>query len=183
MELICGEQYTMERAETATRTGWTTDPVHPSDTRLPRLAYVSLRRWPTISQWAAVKVARTRRPSARTTGEREREGGMTAVKKKGCPTGPPEARAGRKEAAAVADSGAAVPVAAAGVMEAEEAATATKGVAAMVSMESKIQPIMYSRQRGDYFNPGYPSRGPKGGGGGHHGRQNRGGYDRWGNPY
>jgi hypothetical protein len=30
MELIYGERYTMERAETAARTGWTTDPVHPS---------------------------------------------------------------------------------------------------------------------------------------------------------
>jgi hypothetical protein len=30
MELICGDQYTMEKAEAAARTGWTTDPVHPS---------------------------------------------------------------------------------------------------------------------------------------------------------
>ncbi|MFN9907709.1 MAG: hypothetical protein ACK56F_16550, partial [bacterium] len=30
MELICGDQYTLEKAETASRTGWTTDPVHPS---------------------------------------------------------------------------------------------------------------------------------------------------------
>ena len=30
MELICGDQYTMQKAETASRTGWTTDPVHPS---------------------------------------------------------------------------------------------------------------------------------------------------------
>ncbi len=30
MELICGDQYTLEKAETAARTGWTTDPVHPS---------------------------------------------------------------------------------------------------------------------------------------------------------
>jgi hypothetical protein len=30
MELICDDQYTLEKAETAARTGWTTDPVHPS---------------------------------------------------------------------------------------------------------------------------------------------------------
>jgi hypothetical protein len=30
MELICGDQYTMEKAEAAARAGWTTDPVHPS---------------------------------------------------------------------------------------------------------------------------------------------------------
>ncbi len=30
MELICGEQYSMERAEMAARTGWVTDPVHHS---------------------------------------------------------------------------------------------------------------------------------------------------------
>jgi hypothetical protein len=30
MELICGDQYTLEKAEAAARTGWTTDPVHPS---------------------------------------------------------------------------------------------------------------------------------------------------------
>jgi hypothetical protein len=41
----------------------------------------------------------------------------------------------------------------------------------------------YSRPRGGYYNPGYPSRGAKGDGGGNRGRQNLGGYDRWGNPY
>jgi hypothetical protein len=30
MELICGDQYSLEKAEAAARTGWTTDPVHPS---------------------------------------------------------------------------------------------------------------------------------------------------------
>jgi hypothetical protein len=30
MELICGDQYTLEKAETASRAGWTTDPLHPS---------------------------------------------------------------------------------------------------------------------------------------------------------
>jgi hypothetical protein len=29
-ELICGDQYTLEKAEAASRMGWTTDPVHPS---------------------------------------------------------------------------------------------------------------------------------------------------------
>jgi hypothetical protein len=30
MELICGDQYSLEKAEAAARAGWTTDPVHPS---------------------------------------------------------------------------------------------------------------------------------------------------------
>jgi hypothetical protein len=40
----------------------------------------------------------------------------------------------------------------------------------------------HSRQRDGFYNSGYPGRGPKGSGG-HRGRQNRGGHDRWGNPY
>jgi hypothetical protein len=42
----------------------------------------------------------------------------------------------------------------------------------------------HTRQRDGSYSSGYPGRGPKGGGGGgHRGRQNRGGHDRWGNPY
>ncbi len=42
--------------------------------------------------------------------------------------------------------------------------------------------VYHSCQRDGFFNSGYSGRGPKGGDG-HRGRQNRGGFDRWGNPY
>jgi hypothetical protein len=69
---------------------------------------------------------------------------MTPVKKRECLTGHLESRIRRRGAAAKADSGAAVPVAAAMAMEAEEAAT--KGVAAMDSMERTTQPITAAKE-------------------------------------
>jgi hypothetical protein len=108
MELICGEQYTMERAETAARTGWTTDPVHPSRHTVAKIGLHLIEKMgnytPVGSGDGGKKVSSSLRLDNRVD---RNEGGMTAVRKRECPAGPPGVRAGRRGDAVVAACGAA----------------------------------------------------------------------------
>ncbi len=183
MELICGDQYTLEKAATAARTGWTTDPVHPSRHTVAKIGLHLIEKMgnytPPVGGGgeASGKRGAAISSSARKAGLRKNEGGRKAVRMTGALSGPPEARAGRKgDAAASGPRGGMLSGGRGGHNLGRN--NNSSGYGAQDASHNY-------RQRDGYHNSGFSGRGPKGGGGGggYRGRQYRGGTDRWGYPY
>jgi hypothetical protein len=137
LELIFGEQYTMERAETAARTGWTTDPVHPSRHTVAKIGLHLIEKMgnytPVGSSDGGKKTSSSLRLDNR--GDRKRRRDDSSEEER-VSSRTPGVRAGRRGDPAVATCGAAAPDAVDGALG-DEVATATKGAAAMAATETK----------------------------------------------
>jgi hypothetical protein len=154
MELICGDQYTLEKAETASRTGWTTDPVHPSRHTVAKIGLHLIEK---MGNYSPVGCGgdnggkRATVPSAPRSDNRavtKRRKKKKAVRTRESPTGPPGVKSGRRGDAAVAACGAATAYAAEGALG-EEVATTMGGAAVSTATETRTPPTTSDRETPD----------------------------------
>jgi hypothetical protein len=178
MELICGDQYTMERAETAARTGWTTDPVHPSRHTVAKIGLHLIEKMgnytPVGSGDGGKRASSSLRLDNRADKKRRRDDSSEEERV--------SSRTSRSESWKERGRGS-------GRMRGGDGLRGGRsfggrggynhGRSGGFNRYGDQDSAHHIRQR----DSRYPGRGPKGGGGGHRGRQNRGGHDRWGNPY
>ncbi len=186
MELICGDQYTLEKAESAARTGWTTDPVHPSRHTVAKIGLHLIEKMgnytpvgggggdggkrtavtPSTRQDTRPEKKRRRDESSEEERVSVRTSRSESWKERGRVSGRMRGGNGPRGVLYTGGRGGHNPGRSSG----------SPGYGAQDS-------AYHSRQRDGFYGSGYMGRGPKGGGGGHRWRQFRGGVDRWGNPY
>jgi hypothetical protein len=180
MELICGDQYTMEKAEAAARTGWTTDPVHPSRHTVAKIGLHLIEKMgnyvPVVSggESSGKRVAATSsfrqeiRPEKKQRREEGTEDDRGPVRTPRSESWRERGRGGGRQRGGNGPRG--------GQNMGRNSNSSGYGT----------QDASYNnRQRDGYQNYGFSGRGPKGSGGGsgYHGRQYRGGSGRWDCPY
>jgi hypothetical protein len=177
MELICGDQYTLEKAEAAARTGWTTDSVHPSRLTVAKIGLHLIEKMGNYMPVGGNGETSGKRAAAVSTSRQDsrpekKPGENRASRMTECLSGLPEAKAGRKG------------VAAEGGMYTGGRGGHNSGRNSESSGYGGQSAGFNNQQRDGYYYPGFSGRGPKGGGGsGYRGWQYRGGADRWGHPY
>jgi hypothetical protein len=173
MELICGDQYTMEKAAVAARTGWTTDPVHPSRHTIAKIGLHLIEKMGNYVPVAGggdtggkrVAAAPASRQENRAEKKRRREDDSEDAR------GP--IRTPRSESWRERGRGG-------GRQRGGNGPRGGQNHGGYGTHDSSYN----SRQRDGHQNYGYPGRGQKGGGGGgYRGRQYRGGMGRWDYPY
>jgi hypothetical protein len=183
MELICGDQYTLERAETAARTGWTTDPVHPSRHTIAKIGLHLIEKMGNYTpvgggdggkRAASSSIRLDNRADKKRrrddSSEEERVSSRTSRseswKERGRGNG--RMRGGDSPRGGRSFGG---------------RGSYNHGRSGGFNRYGDQDSAHHIRQRDGSYSSEYPGRGPKGGGGGQRGRQNRGGRDCWGNPY
>ena len=187
MELICGDQYTLEKAETAARTGWTTDPVHPSRHTVAKIGLHLIEKMGNYTpvggggeasgkRGAAVSSSRQEsRPEKKRRREEGSEDDRGPVRTSRSESWKERGRGGGRLRGGNGPRGGGFTGGRGGHNQGRNSESPGYGA----------QDAGYNnRQRDGFYNSGFSGRGPKGGGGGgHRGRQYRGGMDRWGYPY
>ncbi len=187
MELICGDQYTLEKAETAARTGWTTDPVHPSRHTVAKIGLHLIEKMGNYTPVGGggeasgkrMAVMSSSRQESRPEKKRRREEGMEddrgTVRTSRSESWKERGRGGGRPRGGNGPRGGMLTGGRGGHNLGRNSDSSGYGA----------QDASYNnRQRDGYHNFGFSGRGPKGGGGGgYRGRQYRGGMDRWGYPY
>jgi hypothetical protein len=183
MELICGDQYTLEKAEMASRTGWTTDPVHPSRQTVAKIGLHLIEKMGNYSPVGRggdnggkrAAVPPVPRSDNRAVTKRRREESSEDERVSN--------RTSRSENWKERGRGS-------GRMRGGDGPHGGgRGFWGRGSLnhERRSGFNRYGDQVSGYHShqrDGYLGRGTNGGGGGgYRGRQYRGGYDRWGNPY
>jgi hypothetical protein len=184
MELICGDQYTLEKAETASRTGWTTDPVHPSRHTVAKIGLHLIEKMGNYSPVSSgggsggqrSAAAAVPRPDNRANSKRRRD---ESSEDERIPNRPSRSEiwkergrgGGRNRGGDGPRGGGGRGHRGRGGHDNENRG----GYNRFGDQDSGYQ---------SYQRDGFSGRGAnRGGGGGYRGGQNRGGYDRWGIPY
>jgi hypothetical protein len=187
MELICGDQYTLEKAELAARTGWTTDPVHPSRHTVAKIGlhliekmgnYTPVGGGGEVGGKRAAAMPYSRQES-RPEKKRRRDEGIeeerVPVRTYRSESWKERGRGGGRMRGGNGPRGGMFTGGRGGHITGRNSESPGYG-----AQESSY----HIRQQDGFYYPGSSGRGPKGGGGGgHRGRQYRGGVDRWGNTY
>jgi hypothetical protein len=184
MELICGDQYTMEKAEMAARTGWTTDPVHPNRHTVAKIGLHLIEKMGNYSpvgsgggnggqRSAAPAVPRSdNRANSKRRMDESSEDERVPNRPSRSETWKERGRGG-------------------GRMRGGDGPHGGGGRGHWGrgghNHENRSGYDRFGNRDGGYQShqrDGFSGRGAnRGGGGGYRGRQNRGGYDRWGIPY
>jgi hypothetical protein len=187
MELICGDQYTMEKAETASRTGWTTDPVHPSRHTVAKIGLHLIEKMGNYSPVGCGGGDGGKRAAALMASRSDSRAAMKHRREESSEDERVSNRTSRSENWKERGRGS-------GRMRGGDGPRGGRGFwgrgghnherSGGFNRYGDQDSGYHSRQRDGFFNSGYSGRGTIGGsGGGHRGRQNRGGSDLWGNPY
>ncbi len=189
MELICGDQYTLEKAEMASRTGWTTDPVHPSRHTVAKIGLHLIEKMGNYSPVGRGGGDGCKRAAAPTASRSDSRAAMKHSREESSEDERVSNRTSRSENWKERGRGS-------GRMRGGDGPLGGGGRgfwgrgghnherSGGFNRYGDQDSGYHTRQRDGFFNSGYSGRGAKGsGGGGHRGRQNRGGSERWGYPY
>jgi hypothetical protein len=184
MELICGDQYTLEKAETASRTGWTTDPVHPSRHTVAKTGLHLIEKMGNYSPVGSggdnggkrAAVPAVPRSDNRAASKRRRD---ESSEDERVPNRPSRSEIWKERGRG------------GGRLRGGDGPRGGGGRGHWGrgghNHESRSGFNRYGDQDGGYQShqrDRFSGRGAnRAGGGGYRGRKNRGGYDRWGNPY
>ncbi len=187
MELICGDQYTLEKAEAEARTGWTTDPVHPSRHTLAKIGLHLIEKMGNYTpvggngetsgkRTAAVSTSRQdSRPEKKPRREEGIEDDRVPFRTSRSESWKERGRGGERYRGGSGNGPR-------GGMNTGGRGGHNSGRNSESSGYGGQSAGFNNRQRDGNYYPGFSGRGPKGSGG-YRGRQYRGGVDRWGHPY
>jgi hypothetical protein len=179
MELICGDQYTMEKAEAAARTGWTTDPVHPSRHTVAKIGLHLIEKMGNYVPVVGGGETGVKRVAAMSASRQENRAEKKRRREDGSEEDRGHLRTTRSESWRERGRGGGRQRGGNGPRGGQNSGRDSN------SGGYGTHDASYSsRQRDGYQNYGYHNRGQKGGGGGgYRGRQYRGGMGRWDYPY
>ncbi len=187
MELICGDQYTLEKAATAARTGWTTDPVHPSRHTVAKIGLHLIEKMGNYTPVGGGGEASGKRGAEVSSSCHESRPEKKRRREEGSEDDRGPVRTSRSESWKERGRGGGRPRGGSGPRGGMLSGGIIGHNFGRNSDSSEYGALDAShnyRQRDGYHNSGFSGRGPKGGGGGgYRGRQYRGGTDRWGYPF
>ena len=189
MELICGDQYTMEKAEAAARTGWTTDPVHPNRHTVAKIGLHLIKKMGNYMPVGGGGETSGKRVAATLSSRQENRPDKKRRREEGTEDDRGPVRTSRSESWKERGRGGGRSRGGGG--NGPRGGMNSGGRGGHNSGRNSesygygVQSAGFnSRQRDRYYYPGLSGRGPKGGGGGgYRGRQYRGGMGRWDYPY
>ncbi len=179
MELICGDQYTMEKAEAAARTGWTTDPVHPNRHTVAKIGLHLIKKMGNYMPVGGGGEIGGKRVAAMSSSRQENRPEKKRRREEGTEDDRGPVRTPRSESWKERGRGGGRQRGGNGPRGGHN-----MGRNSNSSGYSTPDASYNNRQRDGYHNFGFSAsgRGPKGGGG-YRGRQYRGGMGRWDYPY